>query len=130
MLLALHAAFAHAAPAGEPADDLALMPLESLMGVTVVTSASRFAQKVSDAPSAVTVLTSQDVREHGWRTLADALASIPGLYVSNDRNYTYAGARGFLRPGDYNSRFLLLVDGVRVNDSVYDQATIGTDGLL
>jgi iron complex outermembrane receptor protein len=106
------------------------MPLESLMGVTVVTSASRFAQRASDAPSAVSVLTSQDVREHGWRTLAEALASLPGLYISDDRNYSYVGARGFQRPGDYNSRFLLLIDGVRLNDSVYDQASIGTEGLL
>ncbi|WP_304506225.1 TonB-dependent siderophore receptor [Duganella sp. SG902] len=111
-------------------DELAAMPLESLMDVTMVTSASRFAQRVSDAPSAVAVLTSQDVREHGWRTLGDALATLPGLYVSSDRNYDYLGARGFLRPGDYDSRFLLLIDGVRVNDSVYDQASIGSDSLV
>ncbi|MTV39017.1 TonB-dependent receptor plug domain-containing protein [Duganella radicis] len=106
------------------------MPLERLMEVTMVTSASRFAQRASDAPSAVAVLTSQDVREHGWRTLGDALATLPGLYVSSDRNYDYLGARGFLRPGDYDSRFLLLIDGVRVNDSVYDQASIGSDSLV
>jgi outer membrane cobalamin receptor len=130
LLLALQAAFAHAAPDVEAGDDLAAMPLESLMGVTVVTSASRFAQRVSDAPSAVSVLTSQDVREHGWRTLAEALASLPGVYISDDRNYSYIGARGFQRPGDYNGRFLLLVDGARVNDNMYDQAGIGTDSLV
>ncbi|MBB3219493.1 TonB-dependent receptor plug domain-containing protein [Pseudoduganella umbonata] len=130
LALLLQAAFADAAPRQDAAGDLAGMPLESLMDVTVVTSASRFAQRISDAPSAVSVLTSQDVREHGWRTLAEALASLPGLYVSDDRNYTYLGARGFQRPGDYNGRFLLLIDGARVNDSVYDQASIGTEGLL
>lgn len=119
-----------AAPQEEGAADLITLPLESLMGVTVVSSASRFVQRVSEAPSAVSVLTSQDVREHGWRTLSEALASLPGLYVSYDRNYSYLGARGFQRPGDYNSRFLLLIDGVRVNDSVYDQAAIGTDAML
>lgn len=134
LALSLHAAFGasplHAAPQDDPAEDLAALPLESLMGVTVVTSASRFAQRASDAPSAVSVLTSQDVREHGWRTLADALASLPGLYISDDRNYSYVGARGFQRPGDYNSRFLLMIDGVRLNDSLYDQASIGTEGML
>ena len=113
-----------------PSDELSTLPLESLMEVTMVTSASRFAQRVSEAPSAVSVLTSQDVREHGWRTLGAALATLPGLYVSSDRNYDYLGARGFLRPGDYDSRFLLLIDGVRVNDSVYDQASIGGDSLV
>lgn len=112
------------------ADDLAALPLEQLMQVPMVTSASRFEQSASDAPSAVVVLTAQDIREHGWRTLADALASVPGLYVTQDRNYSYLGARGFLRPGDYNGRFLLLVDGVRVNDAVYDQAIVGSDGVL
>lgn len=122
---------ARAAPAGQ--DDganLADLPLEQLMQVQTVTSASRFAQAPADAPSSVSVLTSQDIREYGWRTLADALAALPGLYVSSDRNYSYLGARGFLRPGDYDSRFLLLVDGMRTNDNVYDQASIGTEGMI
>jgi len=129
---------AQAAPAGmnaSPADDgtvdaLSTLPLEELMQMRVVTTASRFAQPISDAPSSVVVLTAGDIRDFGWHTLADALATLPGLYVTNDRNYAYVGARGFLRPGDYNSRFLLLVDGVRVNDAVYDQALVGTEGLL
>ncbi|AXF10309.1 TonB-dependent receptor [Paraburkholderia graminis] len=106
--------------------DLAAMPLEALMQVTVNT-ASRFDQSVTDAPAAVVVLTAEDIREFGWRTLADALASLPGLYVTNDRSYQYLGARGFQRPGDYNSRFLLLIDGIRTNDGVYGQAPIGSD---
>lgn len=110
--------------------ELASLPLEQLMALQVVTSASRFQQSIAEAPSAVVVLTAQDIRDFGWRTLADALASLPGLYVTNDRNYSYLGARGFLRPGDYDSRFLLLVDGARNNDSVYDQASIGSEGLL
>jgi iron complex outermembrane receptor protein len=109
---------------------LSTIPLEELMQMRVVTAASKFAQPISDAPSSVVVLTASDIRDHGWRTLADALATLPGLYVTNDRNYTYLGARGFLRPGDYNSRFLLLVDGMRINDAVYDQALIGTEGLI
>ena len=121
---------AHAGQDDTGAAALADLSLEQLMQVQTVTSASRFEQSLSEAPSAVTVLTSQDIREYGWRTLGEALASIPGLYVSSDRNYAYLGARGFLRPGDYDSRFLLLVDGVRSNDNVYDQAAIGTDALL
>ena len=121
--------------AGEDTDSgdirsLSTIPLEELMQMRVVTAASKFAQPISDAPSSVVVLTASDIRDHGWRTLADALATLPGLYVTNDRNYTYLGARGFLRPGDYNSRFLLLVDGMRINDAVYDQALIGTEGLI
>jgi outer membrane cobalamin receptor len=119
-----------AATPGDDDRELTIIPLEELVQIPVVTSASKFAQIISEAPSSVVVLTAADIRDFGWRTLADALATLPGLYVSNDRNFSYLGARGFLRPGDYNSRFLLLIDGVRVNDAVYDQALIGTEGLV
>jgi len=35
-----------------------------------------------------------------------------------------------MRPGDFDSRFLLLVDGVRVNDPIYDQGSVGGDFVL
>jgi outer membrane receptor protein involved in Fe transport len=104
--------------------DLADLSLEQLLDVRVST-ASRFEQRASDAPSAVRVITAEEIRAFGWRTLADALGSLPGLFSSYDRSYTYLGARGFLRPGDYGSRFLLLVDGHRLNEPIYEQATGG-----
>jgi iron complex outermembrane receptor protein len=58
------------------------------------------------------------------------LNSIRGLYVRYDTLYTYLGVSGFGRPGDYNSRILLLIDGYRANDSVYNTAPIGTDFLV
>jgi iron complex outermembrane receptor protein len=33
---------------------------------------------------------------------------VRGLYVTDDRNFSFLGARGFATPGDYNSRILLL----------------------
>ncbi|MTW12829.1 TonB-dependent receptor [Pseudoduganella eburnea] len=104
--------------------DLTTLPLEQLISMEVY-SASRFNQNATQAPSNVTVLTSADIRAYGWRTLADALRSIRGLYTSNDRSYSYLGARGFLRSGDYSTRFLLQIDGTRINDPVYDEALIG-----
>lgn len=50
------------------------LPLDQLVNVEVV-SASRFKQKSSEAPSAGEVVTSEDIRSYGWRTLADALNS-------------------------------------------------------
>lgn len=115
-------ACADGARAGAP--DLTTLPLEQLLA-TEVYSASKFVQKASAAPAVVTVISAADIRRYGWRTLADVARSVRGLYVSYDRNYSYLGERGFLRPGDYNTRFLLLVDGNRVNDAVYDQAPLG-----
>ena len=37
----------------------------------------------------------------------------------------YLGVRGFFASGDYNTRVLLLVDGNRINDALYDQAMLG-----
>lgn len=108
------------------ATDMADLPLEQLMQLHV-TTASRYEQSVLEAPAAVSVVTADDIRLFGYRTLADVLGSMRGLYVSYDRTYHYLGTRGFATPGDYNTRVLLLVNGVRFNDNLYDQASIGTD---
>ncbi len=114
---------AGAAAADGAPPDLSSLPLERLLDLEIE-GASKFPQKLTAAPSAVTVVTSDEIRQHGYRTLGDILRTVPGLYVTNDRNYDYLGARGFGRPGDYNPRILLLVDGQRINDSVYDGALI------
>lgn len=104
--------------------ELMAMPVESVSGV------SKYQQSISQAPAGVTVFTSSDIRNHGWRTLADALRAAPGFHVRNDRFYDYVGNRGFTRPYDYNSRTLILLDGHRMNDSIYQTGSIGTDFIL
>lgn len=130
----LAAMFGACAPAGAgegpTAPALAQVPLEELMGMKMVKAASKFEQLISEAPAAATVLGSSEIRGFGWRTLGEALATLPGLFVTGDRNYAYLGGRGFLRPGDYNSRFVLMIDGVRTNDAVYDQVLLGGEGLV
>ena len=95
--------------------------------IPTVYGASKYEQKVTEAPSSVSIVTASDIQHHGYRTLADILRSVRGFYVTNDRNYSYLGVRGFGRPGDYNSRVLLLVDGHRINDNIYSQALLGTE---
>jgi outer membrane receptor protein involved in Fe transport len=123
---ALVACIAAPAAAQESSADLASLSLEQLLDLEVVT-ASRFDQKVEHAPSAVQVISAQDIRTHGWRTLGEALESLPGLYLSDTGLYTYLGARGQLRAGDYDTRFLLLIDGHRINDPVYSQSPVGME---
>jgi outer membrane receptor for ferrienterochelin and colicins len=112
--------------AQRPARELIKMNLEDLvkMNVESVYSASKYVQKVTDAPSSVTIVTSDEIRKYGYRTLADILRSVRGFYVTYDRNYAYVGTSGLLRPGDYNSRILLLVDGHRMNEPIYDSMYI------
>ena len=125
MLAALAAAWpalaTASASAHKPAADLTRIGLEDLLNMPVET-ASRQAQPLVEAPATVTVITRDEIREHGYRTLGDVMRTVPGLYVSNDRNYEYLGVRGFSRPNDYNSRVLLLIDGRRTNDIIFDAA--------
>lgn len=95
-----------------------------------VYSASKYTQKASDAPSTVTIITAHDIKTYGYRSLADILRSVRSLHVTNDRNYNYLGIRGFGRPGEYIGRVLLLIDGYRTNENVYDNAFIDQSFLL
>jgi iron complex outermembrane receptor protein len=121
---------AYAAKSGDNAAwDLTDLDLQELMEIEVVTvyGASKFEQKITEAPAAVSIVTSSDIKRYGYRTLADIMQSVSGFYTTYDRNYHYLGMRGFSRPGDYNTRFLLLVDGHRINDNIYNTAFIGTE---
>jgi iron complex outermembrane receptor protein len=129
-LVAFVCFLAGAAPASAQSQpDLGQIPLEQLMqlGVQRVFGAADRLQPVTEAPSSVTIVTSDEIARYGYRTLADILRGVRGFYVTDDRNYSYVGARGFNRPGDYSTRVLLLVNGHRVNDNVFDQASVGAD---
>lgn len=118
-------------PAAE-ARDLSELSLKELLDVSVdkVYTASRREQKTWEAPASVSIVTRDEIQSFGYRSLADVLRAVPGIYTSNDRNYTYLGIRGFSRPGDYNSRVLLLIDGHRANDNIYDSALIAQEALV
>ncbi|UJP05729.1 MAG: TonB-dependent receptor [Nitrosomonas sp.] len=103
--------------------------LEELLGFEVVT-ASKIARQVSDAPSAVSIVTAADIKAYNYRTLADILSSMRGLNITYDRAYDFLGGRGYSSPGEYSGRIMLLIDGVQVNDNVFNQAYFGHDGLI
>jgi outer membrane receptor protein involved in Fe transport len=105
-------------PAGSSLDDL----LE-----VKISGAAKYDQTARQAPASVTIITSEDIERYGYRTLADALMTVRGFFVSYDRNYTYVGVRGFSRPTDYNNRILLLLDGHTVNENVYGSAELGSE---
>jgi outer membrane receptor for ferrienterochelin and colicins len=108
------------------AQDFTDVPLEDLKHVQVY-SASMYLQESREAPASVTIVTRDQIRRFGYRTLTEILGSVRGFYITYDRNYSYVGVRGFSRPGDYNSRILLLLNGHRLNDNVYDEALVGSE---
>lgn len=84
--------------------------------VPVVYAASKRIQSAREAPASVSVVTEEDIRRFGYRTVGDALRSLAGFHVSWDRNYDKVGVGGVWIPGDYNSRILVLVDGHALNE--------------
>ena len=98
--------------------------------IKTVVTASKFEQLIAEAPSSISIVTARDIARFGYRTLGDILNNVRGFAVSGDRNYTYLGGRGFARTGDYNSRFLMLLDGRRINDNLYGDVGLGQDGIV
>ncbi len=118
---------AFAAAGAEPATpappvpiDVTELDLETLLETDVraltVTAVSKKAERAGDAPATVTVLSHDDFQRHDWRNVAEALRSVPGVYVSYGRDYYYTGVRGLSFPTDVDSRILVLLDGHPLNN--------------
>jgi iron complex outermembrane receptor protein len=89
--------------------DLSSMNIEELMNIRV-TSASKKAESLSDAPAAIYVISGKDIRRGGFSSVPDALRSVPGLYVAQQSaNVWVVAARGFSSAS--NDKMLVLVDG-------------------
>ncbi|MBI4664381.1 MAG: TonB-dependent receptor [Verrucomicrobia bacterium] len=119
-------------PAEKPSEAPKELSLDELVKLEIPTvfGASKLEQKTTEAPSSVTIVGSDEIKKYGYRTLADLLQSVQGFHVTYDRNYSFLGTRGF-NSGVYpNSRVLLLVNGHRVNNSLFDGGFIGTEFIL
>lgn len=86
--------------------DLTQLSLQELLDVQV-TSVSKHAEPLRHAAAAITVISGEDLRRTGTRTIAQALRLVPGLqvYRTNASSYTVT-SRGF--SGD---KLEVLVDG-------------------
>jgi iron complex outermembrane recepter protein len=97
LLLATSAASAQMELAALPKlpSDLTLMPFDDLM-MLEVSSVSKQNEPAFDAAAAVFVLTGEEIRRSGARSIAEALRRVPGLHVARNLTQSYAiSARGF-----------------------------------
>lgn len=103
--------------------DALKMSLEELDQARIL-STPKFADNPDAVPSAVSILSAQDIRAFGWRSLGDALRSLQSFNVTNDHTYGYAGVRGISSPNDYRQRMQILIDGISVNENIYSSVPV------
>ena len=98
----------------QPQKDIADMTLEELLQLDI-TSVSKTEEPRFDAAAALYVITSEDLRRQGVRSIPEALRMVPGLEVARvNANRWAVSARGF--NGLFSNKLLVLIDG----RSVYD----------
>lgn len=93
-----------------------------------VTAVSRYAERIDDAPSSVTVIDGRELAAFGYPTIAESLRGVRGIALSNDRVYASVSVRAIGQPNDYGSRVLVLSDGQALNDNLLNSSYIGSDG--
>lgn len=96
----------------------------------IVVGAAKREQSLGNVASAVTVVTADRIRRFGYRTVAEALAGVAGVYIQDMRLTNQVGIRGVQIPGGFNSRILVLVDGATVNEAWGAFGGVGWDGLV
>ncbi|HEX6006653.1 MAG TPA: TonB-dependent receptor plug domain-containing protein, partial [Burkholderiales bacterium] len=87
-------------------------------GEPVVVTATRFPERISDAPVNVTVITEADIRSSTARTVPELLAEQPGVALrdlfGNNAASSTVDVRGFGATAGQNT--LILIDGRRAGD--------------
>jgi iron complex outermembrane recepter protein len=103
--------------ASDSEDDEAIAQMEELLEVgfeelaeITLTTASRKKQNLTDAPAAAYVISSEEIRRSGMKSIPELLRMVPGLDVARINNSTWAiTSRGF--NAQYSNKLLVLMDG-------------------
>ena len=99
---------------------------ETLEPITIVSS-NKTTQTIQKTTANMTVITSTDIEEHGYQTVAQAIKTVAGISVTN------SGGLGqqtsfFVRGAD-SGKVLVLLDGMRLNDPSTTNGTAILDSL-
>jgi len=98
-------------------ENLVDLSFEELMDIKV-TSASKKEQSLSQAPSAIFVITQEDLRRSGATTVPEALRMVPGVQVAQvDSNKWAVTARGFNEL--FARKLLIMIDGRSVYSPLF-----------
>lgn len=107
------------AAASQPAEESVIESIDLLsMEIPTVVTASRREQKITTVPYAMTVITAEDIRRSGARSVPDALRLAAGVDVAELSHGNYAvSPRGF--HGFFSDKVVVLVDGRQIYDTIY-----------
>ena len=85
-------------------------------GANVVTSVSKKAESIYEAPATIVVITKEDIRKRGYNDLVELLKDVPGFDLTMFYGPEYANIyqRGFRQ--NNTEKTLLLFDGIEEND--------------
>ena len=115
----------------EPADrraDLTELPIETLLQLEV-TTVSRKAEKLTESPAAVSVITQDDIHRSGVTSIAEALRLAPGLEVARvDSSQWAISARGF--NDVFANKLLVLQDGRSVYTPLFSGVFWDVQGAM
>lgn len=100
---------AAAIPAYASAEKPPVDPLQNLLDNKVY-SVSRVLERAFDAPAAIYVVSSEDIKRLGAQSVPEALRIVPGLQVARINSHTWAiSARGF--NFQFTNKLLVMIDG-------------------
>ena len=95
--------------------DTLIMTTKVLKGPTVVVTATRGARTATETAAAINVLPQSAIRERNVKSLSEALREEPGVSVQKT---SHGGGSAIIR-GLSSNMVLLMVDGIRLNNSTY-----------
>ncbi|MBN2891185.1 MAG: TonB-dependent receptor [Bacteroidales bacterium] len=103
-------------------DSLWDMSLEQLMNLEV-SGVSRYSQNISNVPNSIQVISHQQINDRGYQDLSDVLKDVAGFdIVSNAGQF---GEFYSLRGVEGNDRFLILINGHKINPASGTHISIG-----
>jgi len=120
MLLLLQSSIIQLNAQNRDTSNLYDMDLSALMNIEV-TTASKKAQSIDQAPAAVFVISKEDIKGYGYHNIGEALRMVPGVEImqSGDQNYEVA-IRGFdITSYNTSNKVLWLIDGRSVYNDGY-----------
>ena len=108
-------------------DQLSLVDLMDL-DIKVTTATRSVAVTVENAPSTITVISREDIERYGYRTLPEALATVPGLFTVDDLVTSNLAIRGIHAGTDSWSRTVkFMIDGIPVQYQSNGGALLGAE---